>query len=533
MLWFLRDFDLLSVVLRALSLSLEALSAGSVLFLFLALRGFDTQATAYRHVRWAGAWFAFGLAVVQIFSTAVAASVVMYNAGMRFGEVAAAPFFIARIAFCVSALLLGLLLLFQRRAGWWTGLATLSAIAASIALSHAASRLDHRMLLVGLTAGHHLGVELWIGAMPALVFALRASDDADAMRIVQRYSLMALTGVPLLIGTGIGLSYFYIGSWQGVYGTSYGAMVVAKIYLMLIALTLGAANYLAGRKMRAGQPTPFLRHLRRLAEAEIGLGFTAILAAASLTAQSPAADMLPQDKLTIPQIVQRMEWRTPSFHTPAVAQLVPPTNLKDGLQEALFTGGAENDANDQAWSEYNHHWAGLIVLACGLLALVSRIPRQKWARQWPLLFIGLSFFILLRADPENWPLGPRPFWASFSEPDVLEHRLFALLIAVFALFEWAVETGHLRRPRAAYVFPLMCSLGGALLLTHQHSLGDVKEEMFVEMTHTPIALFGATAGWGRWIELRLPRSRAARIASWVWPICLVLVGLLLLNYRES
>jgi putative copper resistance protein D len=531
-LWLLRDFDLLSVVLRALSLSLEALSVGSVLFLLFALRGMNFRSPAHRRVCRSGAWFALGLAATQVASTAVATSVVMYNAGMRLGEVATAPFFIAHAVLCGSAILLGVLLLFWRRTAVWAVLATLVAIAASVALSHAASRLDHRALLIALTAGHHLGVELWIGAMPALVIALRASDDADAMRIVQRYSLMALTGVPLLIGTGIGLSYFYIGSWQGLYGTSYGAMVVAKVYLMLAALTLGAANYLAGRRMRAGQPTPFLQHLRRLAEAEIGLGFTAILAAASLTAQSPAADLQPQDKLTIPEIVQRMEWKTPTFHTPSVSQLVPPTKLKVGLQEALFTGGAQNDANDQAWSEYNHHWAGLIVLACGLLALVSRIPGQRWARHWPLLFVGLSVFILLRADPENWPLGPRPFWASFSEPDVLEHRLFALLIVVFALFEWAVETGHLRWPRAAYVFPLMCSLGGALLLTHQHSLGDLQQEMFVEMTHTPIALFGATAGWGRWIELRLPRSRAARIAAWVWPVCLVLVGLLLLNYRE-
>ncbi|MGC2496466.1 MAG: hypothetical protein WA374_01910, partial [Acidobacteriaceae bacterium] len=186
------------------------------------------------------------------------------------------------------------------------------------------------------------------------------------------------------------------------------------------------------------------------------------------------------------------------------------------------------------------HWAGLIVLVAGALALVSRIPGQKWARHWPLLFLGLAVFILIRADPECWPLGPRPFWASFTAPDVLEHRLYALLIVVFAAFEWGVQTGRLRWPRARFVFPVLCAAGGALLLTHTHALGEGNDEVFAELSHTPMAVLGAVAGWGRWLELRLnggvtseASERPRRIAAWVWPVCLVLIGLLLLNYRES
>jgi putative copper resistance protein D len=157
---------------------------------------------------------------------------------------------------------------------------------------------------------------------------------------------------------------------------------------------------------------------------------------------------------------------------------------------------------------------------------------MRWARFWPLSFAGLAVFILLRADPENWPLGPRPFWQSFAAPDVLQHRVGALLIVVFAAFECAVQAGKLRARWATYVFPAMCALGAALLLTHEHSARDVKESMLAEMSHTPIALLGMTAGCSRWLELRLPRSRMATIASYLWPVCLALVGIVLLNYRE-
>ena len=79
---------------------------------------------------------------------------------------------------------------------------------------------------------------------------------------------------------------------------------------------------------------------------------------------------------------------------------------------------------------------------------------------------------------------------------------------------------------------MMCVLGSAVLLTHDHVVKDVKEELLAEMSHTPIALLGATAGWGRWLELRLPKGRMATIAGYLWPLCLALVGLILLNYRE-
>jgi len=57
---------------------------------------------------------------------------------------------------------------------------------------------------------------------------------------------------------------------------------------------------------------------------------------------------------------------------------------------------------------------------------------------------------------------------------VAQHRLFMLLIVAFALFEWAVQNGQLAPRRVGLVFPLVCAAGGALLLTHSHSLANAK-----------------------------------------------------------
>jgi len=131
-------------------------------------------------------------------------------------------------------------------------------------------------------------------------------------------------------------------------------------------------------------------------------------------------------------------------------------------------------------------------------------------------------------------MGPNGFWASFAVTDVLQHRMAVLLIIVFALFQYRVETKRVKSMAAALVFPAVCALGGAVLLTHTHALSNVKEELLIEMSHTPLAVFGIMAGWSRWLELRLPSEhRAKKYLAWVWPVCFIMVGLILMDYHES
>ena len=528
--WLLKDFDLFSVMLRAASLALEALTVGGVAFLLVAAVPSQIASEAIRRLRTLTSWAALALTVVQILAVAVSSAILIGGSGFSFSDVVTADFFLWGTLLSVSAFTVFLLMRTSwRRTLFMSAPFAVLVMLSSMGMSHAASRLDHRAILLLLTGFHHIGSAAWIGAMPFLLIALRREEDlAAARRYTSRFSAMAVCSVSLLLLGGIGMSLFYVGSWQGLYGTTYGVMLLAKVYLFLVVVGMGAGNFFLVRRMEHS-PAPLLMRLRRFSEAEIGLGFTAILVAASLTSQPPAVDLV-HDRLTTHEIIERMRWERPRLTSPPFEALAPVTTLKVALQQTLYVGW-QNDANDRAWSEYNHHWAGLIVLAAGSLALLAR--RFKWAQSWPLLFIGLAVFIVLRADSENWPLGPRSFWASFAAPDVLEHRIYALLITAFAIFEWAVETGRLKSQSASYVFPLLCAAGGALMMTHSHPQANLKDSMLIEMSHTPIALLGVTAGWSRWMELRLPQEQDSKIMSYVWPVCLMLVGIVLLDYREA
>ena len=113
---------------------------------------------------------------------------------------------------------------------------------------------------------------------------------------------------------------------------------------------------------------------------------------------------------------------------------------------------------------------------------------------------------LVRVDSEDWPLGPRGFGESFQVAEVAQHRLFVVLIVLFACFEWRVRTNRNSQKRAGLVFPLVCAAGGALLMAQAHSLGNTKEEFLAELSHIPLAILAVVAGWSRWIEIHVPIS---------------------------
>jgi copper resistance protein D len=529
LIWLLRDIDLLGTLLRAANLAFEALLLGGIVYLLAVARparvSARVESVCFRGIRWA----ALSFVAAELFTVFLSSASLLADSDLHLRDLTSARFFVAGLSAAVLAMLLWVCA--RRKATALMVPLSVLLLVATVSTSHAAARMDHRLLLALATALHHVGTAAWIGAMPFLLISLALADTvAEARSMARRYSQMALISVAILVLAGIYMAWFYVGAWSGLYGTSYGLLLLAKIYLLLVMLLMGSGNWMLVRRLDT-DPQPWLMRLRRFAEAEVGLGFTVILAAASMSAQPPAVDVT--GKVSLQQTVARMHPEVPRMTSPAASQLTPPTSIETAIRETEFQANGGSDAIDREWSEYNHHWAGLIVLVAGLLAFTSRFPGMRWARFWPLAFGGLSIFILLRADPENWPLGPRPFWASFSAPDVLAHRAAALLILCFALFECAVQAGKLRVRWAALIFPTMCALGAAVLLTHNHAPSDMSEDLLASLSHTPIALLGATAGWTRWLELRLPPSRSSKIAGLAWPLLLAASGLVLLNYRET
>jgi copper resistance protein D len=543
-------FGYLSIIVHGLTILAQSIAVGGVLFLVLLARPLlpliGTGVT--RRTASLAAWSAVGLAAAVTATVALQAAVLVGSVDIGIiASLTSNAALAGLVKIAASALLAWLLF----RRGHRTQAAPLLALCGLVLLAatlttHAAARLDDRVPLLAASLLHQAGAAIWIGGIPSFIAALAWVDDGLAFRAIGgRFSRMSMVGVACILLSGITMSVFYIGDWEGFYGTAYGVMVGAKIGLFLMLLGLGLLNFLSVERLRA-RSTTSVNRLRRCAEAEIGIGVAVFFAAASLTSVPPAVDLL-RDRATWADIVARNIPEWPGFTSPDHDSLaIPALQAKLDAEAAhhaahpsvAFIPGAGDlpprNADDVAWSEYNHHWSGLFVVAIGLLALLNRAGVPS-AKHWPLLFIGLGVFLFVRSDPEVWPLGDIGFFDSLRDVEVLQHRAFVLLIVGFALFEWRVRAGNWNNKAAALVFPLMCAAGGTLLLTHSHAIANVKEQLLIEVTHTPLALSGIVAGWSRWLELRLDPSSSpvlGRVVSWTWPVCLLLCGLILLDYRE-
>jgi putative copper resistance protein D len=539
----LQVFGFLSVLFRGATLTFQSLAIGGIVFVIFVVRrskedSGPLQRACLRWIRRSAA----ALATMQISYVLANSLILRQSADISLREVFGANFVLAGLMGVVAALTVIVLTSPMRTAGYTDLLLPAAAImASSVMTSHAMARLDYRVPLVAFTALHQAATAAWLGGLPYLLIAIRRAQTPEyARQLSARFSQLALVSVAVLASAGLVLGFAYVGSFKAIYGTSYGAMVATKALLFGLLLFLGALNF---QLVRNGPASSILASLKRFGEAEIGIGITVILTAASLTSLPPAAD-LTNDRVTGQEIIARMSPQVPRFVSPTLREL--PEEIYAAQKRAFEvgslstesyvpgqTGTRPNTSAEKAWSEYNHHWAGLVVLAMGLLALVAQAGKVSWARNWPLAFFGLSAFLFLRSDPETWPLGPVGFWATLADPEVLLHRFFAVLVIALAVFEWRVQTGRVASGPARLAFPVLIAVSGALLLTHSHSLGNLKEEVLAELSHIPLAILAVTAGWSRWLELRLPaENRTRSVMARIWPLCIALIGVVLLNYRE-
>jgi putative copper resistance protein D len=186
---------------------------------------------------------------------------------------------------------------------------------------------------------------------------------------------------------------------------------------------------------------------------------------------------------------------------------------------------------DKAYSELNHHVAGVFVLFTGGLALLaaSGKSRYTWARYgWPGLFFCLGLFLFIRHDPETWPWGPLSLWESIADPQVLQHTLFTFIVLAIGVIEWLRCRGTLTHPVWGLIFPTLAISAAGMLFLHKHGSGAVADKIYRH--HSIMASSGIAAMIAKVLDdTELFESR---LGSYLWPGLIMFIGVMLLFYSE-
>ena len=399
---------------------------------------------------------------------------------------------------------------------------------------HAVGRFDSRALLMSLTVVHQLAAAVWVGAVIQLFALWRlALVDPEVRRlwpvVVARFSPLGVASVSVLAASGIVLAWYYVGSWEGMLGTGYGSLATAKV--LLLALTLGFAglNFRAGRRwLRDPGAATVVTRVPYYIEAEALLLASIVFVAATLSSQPPAVD-IPALTASLAEVLDMFAPKAPRLTSPTHEALLA------GEAGRLAVIGRVPSSAATEWSDYNHNVAGVFLLGMGVIALASYVRGWTWARYWPAGFVGLAIFLFFRSDAESWPLGPIGFWQStLGNGEVLQHRLATLLAFALGIVEMRARTTGTGE-RLPYVFPVLCALGGVLLVTHAHVPFEIKTDYLIQSTHLVMGLLAVVMATGRWLELRLGHAGAttqSRAAGLVAVGAMLMIGAVLLFYRE-
>jgi putative copper resistance protein D len=196
-------------------------------------------------------------------------------------------------------------------------------------------------------------------------------------------------------------------------------------------------------------------------------------------------------------------------------------------------------AADKEESEFNHHLAGFFVALGGMFVLIQKYLKTRWPRTqyvWPATFLLSGAFVLVWSDTELWPFGNRSWLEQLQhDPEVLQHKLFALLLLGLGCVEWQRVTGALRSTWSAWVFPILAISGSVLLLFHQHQGGmhgpnHMELMARIQSQHLSYAALGIGIAVSKGLSEATVRRRD--LFGTIWPLLMTGLGILLMFYRE-
>jgi hypothetical protein len=194
------------------------------------------------------------------------------------------------------------------------------------------------------------------------------------------------------------------------------------------------------------------------------------------------------------------------------------------------------EMRDKEWSEMNHRVAGLfLLLLAGLAVLQLGLPRPRaWVRYSTLgVWLGLFVFLILRSDPEYWPLGRINWLEGFQDRESCQHRLaIALLIPLIVGDFLRLQHGwRLNRAITGWGVLALGLIGSIILFTHRHTtIEPAHAAMVLRMNAEHMAMATAVLGLGlfkfAWDKWRVPQPWG----QYIWLVCLGILGLVLNLY---
>ncbi|MBS0151971.1 MAG: hypothetical protein JSR31_13610 [Nitrospira sp.] len=206
-------------------------------------------------------------------------------------------------------------------------------------------------------------------------------------------------------------------------------------------------------------------------------------------------------------------------------------------QQSHASGSWEGSPEGIAYSEFNHHFAGLCDMLFGFAELGQALqyPLPIWTRfALPTILGVVGAYNIIWSDHDAWPIGSLNFADTFfgHDREIIEHKFCGIIAIVMAVCEALRRTGRVRHPAWAAPLVFLTLAGSLLLFVHSHA--NHPGAARIDLHHAVLGSVGVFAGLSKGLASWLPGASPLVRKRWdiAWGGCVVLFGLLLVVYSE-
>ena len=149
-------------------------------------------------------------------------------------------------------------------------------------------------LHLGNQAVHILSASVWLGGLAGLLYLVRERPGSAIVRqALQRFSIIGMGTVLLIVGTGLVNAWFLVGSVHALLHTAYGQVLMLKLCFFTAMVTLALFNRLIvmPKLVIASNPQGPFRLLSRSVAAEQGFAILTVAVVSLLGTMTPGFGM--------------------------------------------------------------------------------------------------------------------------------------------------------------------------------------------------------------------------------------------------
>jgi len=197
----------------------------------------------------------------------------------------------------------------------------------------------------------------------------------------------------------------------------------------------------------------------------------------------------------------------------------------------------EGSVEGIAFSEFNHHLAGVLVILMGLaeLAQASRLPPLGWVKVLlPVSMLITGLFLLIWSDHEAWPIGSLSFGQTYfgGDHEILQHKTFGVLLLAVGIVELLRRLGRLSQFVWTVPLPILATIAGVMLFGHSHGTHPSAQKIAIH--HTIMGTMALAAGSSRLLSGSLHSASGSPrvIWEWIWGGLVFALGIQLFWYSE-